>query len=761
MGEVEECLNLYLSNFPDGFLPSSDISEPQEKQKFDEINQFAEQSFILLSKSVLCGEYISNPSFQVVLKTFIDKTAIEYAPLLSPKNKISNQYIQLNSSLYNALRHYQSIIDYAKRKFDTTDTDNQYRYFRIKNSTSDSILNLFIDITVPLCKYDYRFPADSTGFDDLLIIRDRLKRLIGESNSNVRIIYSLLLQKCNFIIQRIRTNPFYCYLDSDFELINPVALELGDYNQLVIDDSLLDDEKKELLNDINSEQPKLKSFVRLMRHYKNVLTKSDEISSMDKVLKRFLAFYKSETYLQRYTNPQNLKEQYDKFSLNSILNFVYNCRFSFYTKKCNPSLKDIKNEIRKIEEIQSKTGVKNFHPYEKAIEAVTLCIESHLKTNEFEDNLIKEKLDELDRLIASFENAYEWSESHKFFPFQLPFDESLCPSESAAISLFVPSAHAKYIDYDFFKDSLVKFKQKSEYLKYSWGLSKERKEVNQLKENIKNTDKKAVDLIALFTAAITFLFGVVNVFIVNDKMELSQLIAKTVVLGIFLALFMCLYLLISPLLIQRMDWKKFIKTGRFIWGIFGVIIYTGGVILLLKSLNADLVSINNSSTKSDSVTSIIQTPKVVYDNLVRDSIIIEEVVPVPKMASSQLYGKVKLFFTKSSDLFKGTIQSEDPDNHIIVGKGRIKKVSDKGAGIIYYNFTISVQTKDEKYRYTITDLYVDMTGLVPAKEKNVYLDSVAQIKNSIVVPINDYYIEMAPVITLLKEQMQSKESDNW
>ena len=118
--------------------------------------------------------------------------------------------------------------------------------------------------------------------------------------------------------------------------------------------------------------------------------------------------------------------------------------------------------------------MKNFHPYEKAIEAIIKCIEFHIGKDDFDDRLIEDKLEELDRVILLYEEAYEWSRSHQFFPFQLPFGESMYSAGDELIMLFVPSAYAKYINYDTLKERLEQFNRTKEYLRFRCDLSIER-----------------------------------------------------------------------------------------------------------------------------------------------------------------------------------------------------------------------------------------------------------------------------------------------
>lgn len=106
-------------------------------------------------------------------------------------------------------------------------------------------------------------------------------------------------------------------------------------------------------------------------------------------------------------------------------------------------------------------------------------------------------------------------------------------------------------------------------------VTKEKKEVDNIKNSISETNKKAYDILALFSAAITFLFGTVNIFIANHDKSVLLLICNTMGLGVLLILFMCLYLLVSPVLIQRLNWKEYVKSIRFYLGIIAIIIYMG------------------------------------------------------------------------------------------------------------------------------------------------------------------------------------------
>lgn len=604
---LEQCYNQFIKEFPESWLPNSSEDEYVFFDKSAQIENFFETCFILLSRSIVSGEYINVPNFLDVLNNFLAKTAVEYAPpslsLVGSErvDKLLSRYRDLNYSIYNALQHYNYFVTVSKNKFSTEENQYKYGFYKLKNiNSTDKILELFSEITIPLCRFDYRFPIDEDEFQNLLISRDRLMEYISESSSESRTVLAVLLHKCHFIIYNIKESPFYVNTGSSAIYINPKELDIGDYDGFIAKECDSELKANELLNNIRGMNPELKSFVLLMKYYKQNLTDKSDIVKMDFVLKRFSDIYQIKRNSREFINPENLTEEYNKFSLNSIFNFLHNCRFSFYTQKCAPNLKQIKAELRHIENIQAKTGVRNFHPYEKAIEAIIKCIELHIEKEDFDNRLIEDKMEELERIIALYREAYEWSRSHQFFPFQLPFEESIYGAGNS-IKLFVPSAYAKYIDYNTLKERLEQFNRTKKYLRFRCDLSIERKEITQIKNDIKTSDKKAYDLIAIFTAAITFLFGIVNIFINNTTLNLYQLIANTIGFGVLLLLFASLYLFISPLLIQRINWLQYLKTGRCIVGVVLIVIY----IILSFTL----------SKNSRSVIDKIEQTKIVIDSL--------------------------------------------------------------------------------------------------------------------------------------------------
>lgn len=120
----------------------------------------------------------------------------------------------MNLSIYNALQHYNYFVNISRNKFITEENQSKYALYKIKKfQSTDKTLKLFVEITIPLCLFDYRFPLGEDEFHNLLIYRDRLMECISEGSSERRSILAVLLHKCHFIIYNIKESPFILILN--------------------------------------------------------------------------------------------------------------------------------------------------------------------------------------------------------------------------------------------------------------------------------------------------------------------------------------------------------------------------------------------------------------------------------------------------------------------------------------------------------------------------------------------------------------------
>lgn len=183
-------------------------------------------------------------------------------------------------------------------------------------------------------------------------------------------------------------------------------------------------------------------------------------------------------------------------------------------------------------------------------------------------NLInyKEKIDLLEELIGSYEKTLDWCHTHHFYPIQMPSE--YCYVEGLDIKLMLPSTFSKPIDYNKQYEALKTFKSELRFINESLQIIEQTKELNSLKDSLKATEKKYIEIGGIFVSAITFLFGTINIF-TNDKASPLQMFISTIGLGILLVLFASLLMLV----VSKREWNSFKS-----WAIASIVI--GYTILL-------------------------------------------------------------------------------------------------------------------------------------------------------------------------------------
>lgn len=569
---ITECHTKYLGLFSERWIDNINTSNNSEiREAFQKINQFYEDSFLLLSKSILAGEYISDNNLCNEIKTFIENLSdVDFSNEDNDIGKLYQAFISLNNNLFNSLRYYQNLIEISNNKIDSSNNAKKlFSSIKLKSESSkDNHLINFCKIVVPICTYDYRFPIRNNSLIELFQQKDIIEELINKVKGNDELtrIYDILLNKCKFFIKKTRKKNIYFSSNNLSGSVNPREINVGSL-QIFIDKEknpiLSDKELAILLEDIKKEKPKLESFVRIIRHYKESLSSYSEIKRMDDVISCFDEYYDS----LKISGTINEKiKEYNNFALDTIRNYIYNCRFSFISKFDEVPFCIIEENLEKIKNIQI-SGVKNFHPFEKGIECLIKRIENllakdilHVANIRIEE-LLDIKIKKLKELISSYEDAIKWCEYRKFYPFLLPFEESIIIDYN--LSIFVPSTFSRVIDYSEQFAYLNESKQKEREIRIARINFKTSNKTRVLEETVRRSEKRTYELLALFTGIITFLFGVVNIFTGNNNSDFMLLITNTMGFGLLLLLFVSLILLITPIFLLEIPFSIYKKTLRF------------------------------------------------------------------------------------------------------------------------------------------------------------------------------------------------------
>ncbi len=164
-----------------------------------------------------------------------------------------------------------------------------------------------------------------------------------------------------------------------------------------------------------------------------------------------------------------------------------------------------------------------------------------------------------------------------------------------------------------------------------------------------------------------------------------------------------------------------------------------------------------------------QTIKVDSNDMVK----YEEVIP-SELNKVQLYNNAKLFVVKEFSDPKSVVQIDDKENGKIVIKAVMNSnFNEKGIlGFkfdIWTDFIFQIDIKDNKYRYRISNLFVDFSGdavkesaplevVIHKAEKKVKAKYKAVVYRNVEQTVHN---DMIALIDNLKKQMDGKDDDNF
>ena len=550
---------------------------------FFEIVDFEKECFFLISKSILSGEYISYEDFSNEIKEFIKTTEVDRN---EGQSNILKKYYDVSDSLNNVLHEYSAFVSYAKEKFNTNSSGPRFNFYPSKTLQSESSMINQVTLTLRICRYEYKYPLLEEEINKFMVEYLNILDLREEKDENINSIIEILYFKCNFIIKRLNRKINFTKL-GDLYKISPETLYV-DFLQPLIDkqisfNPLNKKEKDILITDLESGTPKLESFIRLAWDMAK-RKESNDLPEMKRLISKFEITHLIKTQGIQDKNSLSLKENYDIFSINSVYNFLQNCQFSIELSQKPFNLDFITKTINRIGQVQQGTLIKNFHPYKKSIDTIINFIED--KTDSSKNNEIvsfeKKLFFILDSFIFKFEEYIQWGKIHRFFPFQLSFDESIIPYKN--LQIFIPSSFANVINYLELEDKLRGYKNKRDILANKYETFKSKLAIDELQSQFKKDRFNMLQTIILFAGIITFLFGTINIFSNNSEMNLTQLIINTSGLGVILVLFTSVSIAIAPLMTNMVNVDTLLKSRRFWIATVFFIVYAGTIFLNYKAV---------------------------------------------------------------------------------------------------------------------------------------------------------------------------------
>ncbi len=565
-------------------LDWTDKSKSQISYKYgiQLIDKFSESFFVALSKSVISGEYLVRENLLQDLKDFSSLVENDYPPINTPllKNKLYREYQRLDDNILITINGYRQLIytvnnkvsqEYHKLLVNAFATNGK----KVTNAHFHALHTYVFNIYA----MDHMLSYDKGDIQTIILIKEELTNSEPKQSALISPIYRLLKDKCSFLIKKL------VFFDGTAEY--SINFETKIIDKGSISAEYLQDFDKyfnffhkhqytgveplvyEWENNCLQKKAKLGQMILLMKYYKDHKDTTEPqvrnlISEFDHVYAKILP---------RFSN-----RKFDVYALNTLKNYMYNCRLSFRMKH-NYTYEKLCADMLQIEQIQRATHIKNFYPFKKAIAFLINDIRNDFNNTTYSEDVLTQKYKVLDDYIQKFEIAIHWCKEQRFYPVQLLYNECLKKDNDSGLIVFMPSSFSRPINYNKLEDELQQYKSEFGLIKGELSLQREKAKIEFLKHEIDSSKKSNIEILGLFTAVITFLFGCVNIFSGsnNAKFSISEHILHITCLGLILLLFVSA---IYVLTIRREEkFRDYFSHPRFI--LFGLSIIGYIIILTL------------------------------------------------------------------------------------------------------------------------------------------------------------------------------------
>lgn len=556
---IKACIDRYEKDFPDDW-----IEESLEWDNFDKASTSATKGrkaivdyvkfcFINIAKSLLSGEYIVNrQTFDDAKGTFEKYWSKEH--LCPELPGCADDIVQCKVSVY---RFYELLDKHLSALFDSYTTfvvsvDEKLEFgkhaylFKIKTQDPQLIkgFHYFLvlrKLLIPLCEIEHHLEfSDKTREQVAVLIEQFEMTRSEESDPECSKIFALAIEKGKFILKKLLRagDSFEILINCDKKIINRGGLGLSDsleryfscyervHENLPHPDTEMADCQIRIYESMNSWL----DMALLMDHY---CSSGKSIEQINNLLVKFDNKYKD---LKRSGH----RWQFDKHALCTLRNFMYNCRLGYKVKQSWYTIESLKKDIAKIESLQENTLVSNFYPYKKAIvfliDSIRQKIEKRDLDFDYDGNISL-----LKSYLAKFDTNIDWCEAHKFYPIQLPFDE--CIVEVDDLRLIIPSTITRPIDYKKLREEQASFHGSLDFFRTSQIYLKDKADIQNVKEEVKNIEKRYLEIGGILIGIVTFLLGTINIF-TDKEAPLQHMFGSILGLGMILVLFACLIVIV-------------------------------------------------------------------------------------------------------------------------------------------------------------------------------------------------------------------------
>lgn len=435
-----------------------------------------------------------------------------------------------------------------------------------KNRTDRHRMVSLMDLICDSCEIEYSFSYDESYINHLLLFRQCLLDEKEEQNGELQNIILAVLTKVELLLGKMSVfsdnKKILYYHDwklETIELDKPDKYPKDDFRflfQKYLDPSGLDDGTIiEWQHDSLKDEIAMWQLAFLMRYYTKC-TKS--IIQINKLID--LACRHHDEYIR--DNKHNIVND---CADRSFLNYMYNSRFSFLCQ-CDKdyTYERMKEDLQEIESIQSQTFIKNYHPYQTAVEFTMKVIETKISQMVLED--ITQIVFDLKEYFRKFKLNVLWCKKHQPYLVQLRYNFSSIEIENCDFKTFCPSSFCRPLRFKDLDEKTIAYANKIAFFDNESYNQHKRSLFLETKSKIDNMERKNMEQMGLFITITTFLVGLLSIFIGNNgSVTIKDKMQYVLALGCILIIFVCVgYFVVRD---------KHSKIGNCVFG--GIILFLG------------------------------------------------------------------------------------------------------------------------------------------------------------------------------------------
>lgn len=554
INDLETLKNLTENSFKDSKteIESSAIGDEKKKARdfvlLDQFTRKGQEIYTNLNFSVLNGSYVQKKEFEdkiIQCRDLIDKIRT----LIPESENIGDQIDSVfGNLLLDSLKQYRYLVHSFHVSLKTpnkllfiADSDDEENH-SLRSPKALETLHQYYDIfrlNILIAIFDRNFALNGNTLKALLDVLHKLRK----HKCNDEAYCKILIDKCTLLIIKFKLKydneeQFQSLLVShDFtdEEFNPQTLTtefLKGFQNIVLHVYSPDSEDNSNFYKEYYQQYKAKSefsytdYFLFIRYYSKV---EKNLEGINDLITKFK---------QQFEKCSG--SEFDKFSYNISINYLYNNKISFLTRQQDIDCTTIDEEFNKIQQIQTRTGIKNYFPFYKIASYYDQFIEKNIEDVQYkgEIDLALTKLSEATKLI---ESNLEWTDRFDILPFQ-PDYKSCCVEQSLGdtkLNIFIASAYITPTNYTFFKKELEKLQENLQLyrsmVKMNTFLSKEHKFVEEAHQEAKESQKNNIQILSVFAALVIFAVGNMQVF------KTVETLKEAIIFMLTLAYSLCLF----------------------------------------------------------------------------------------------------------------------------------------------------------------------------------------------------------------------------